>query len=222
MFLLHKKYVCRRDFGFWFYSYLRVRKLIRGEAMNREIGVYERKKYPGQFLFGMGFLIGVILPNFIYRTQWRQSTASSMYLWGFWQEITGQSISGRYSRWEVESFCLRHAAVWRYLECHWPSWECLREACWLECCSLYQCCSLVWMEAWSVQDFFFPSIFCICHACLSDWNRFTAVQKDCGRTVLFQQDRLPDIFWECCYARHSGWRGFFWKYIVIRKSQKSW
>ena len=50
--------------------------------MNREIGVYERKKYPGQFLFGMGFLIGVILPNFIYRTQWRQSTASSMYLMG--------------------------------------------------------------------------------------------------------------------------------------------
>ena len=82
MFLLHKKYVCRRDFGFWFYSYLRVRKLIRGEAMNREIGVYERKKYPGQFLFGMGFLIGVILPNFIYRTQWRQSTVSSMYLMG--------------------------------------------------------------------------------------------------------------------------------------------
>ena len=97
MFLLHKKYVCRRDFGFWFYSYLRVRKLIRGEAMNREIGVYERKKYPGQFLFGMGFLIGVILPNFIYRTQWRQSTASSMYLMGilagdnsaeyFWQVL---------------------------------------------------------------------------------------------------------------------------------------
>ena len=53
MFLLHKMYVSRRDFGFWFYSYLRVRKLIRGEAMNREIGVYERKKYPGQFLFGM-------------------------------------------------------------------------------------------------------------------------------------------------------------------------
>ena len=75
-------YVCRRDFGFWFYSYLRVRKLIRGEAMNREIGVYERKKYPGQLLFGMGFLIGVILPNFIYRTQWRQSTVSSMYLMG--------------------------------------------------------------------------------------------------------------------------------------------
>ena len=25
-----------------------------------------------------------------------------------------------------------------------------------------------------MQDFFFPSIFCICHACLSDWNRFTA------------------------------------------------
>ena len=97
MFLLHKKYVCRRDFGFWFYSYLRVRKLIRGEAMNREIGVYERKKYPGQLLFGMGFLIGVILPNFIYRTQWRQSTASSMYLMGilagdnsaeyFWQVL---------------------------------------------------------------------------------------------------------------------------------------
>ena len=97
MFLLHKMYVCRRDFGFWFYSYLRVRKLIRGEAMNREIGVYERKKYPGQFLFGMGFLIGVILPNFIYRTQWRQSTASSMYLMGilagdnsaeyFWQVL---------------------------------------------------------------------------------------------------------------------------------------
>ena len=97
MFLLHKMYVSRRDFGFWFYSYLRVRKLIRGEAMNREIGVYERKKYPGQFLFGMGFLIGVILPNFIYRTQWRQSTASSMYLMGilagdnsaeyFWQVL---------------------------------------------------------------------------------------------------------------------------------------
>ena len=26
------------------------------------------------------------------------------------------------------------------------------------------------------------------------WNRFTAVQKDSGRTVLFQQDRLQDIF----------------------------
>lgn len=34
------------------------------------------------FYLGMGFLIGVILPNFIYRTQWRQSTVSSMYLMG--------------------------------------------------------------------------------------------------------------------------------------------
>ena len=95
--ILFFSYVCSGDPTFWFYSSMHVRKLIRGEAMNREIGVYERKKYPGQFLFGMGFLIGVILPNFIYRTQWRQSTASSMYLMGifsgdnsaeyFWQVL---------------------------------------------------------------------------------------------------------------------------------------
>ena len=82
---------------FWFYSIGGVRKLIRGEVMKREIGLRERRKYPGQFLFGLGFLLGVILPNFMYRTQWHQSTVSSVYLMGifsgdssteyFWQVL---------------------------------------------------------------------------------------------------------------------------------------
>ena len=95
--ILFFSYVCSGDPTFWFYSSMHVRKLIWGEVMKYETGIYERKKYPGQLLFGMGFLIGVILPNFIYRTQWRQSTASSMYLMGifsgdnsaeyFWQVL---------------------------------------------------------------------------------------------------------------------------------------
>lgn len=95
--ILFFSYACSGDTIFLFYSSMHVRKLIRGEGMKYETGIYERKKYPGQLLFGMGFLIGVILPNFIYRTQWRQSTASSMYLMGifsgensaeyFWQVL---------------------------------------------------------------------------------------------------------------------------------------
>ena len=65
--------------------------------MNHKTEFYERRKYPGQLLFGLGVLVGVILPNFMYRTQWRQSTVSSMYLMGifsgensteyFWQVL---------------------------------------------------------------------------------------------------------------------------------------
>ena len=72
-----------------FYSDRHDRKLIRGEVMKYETGIYERKKYPGQLLFGIGFLTGVILPNFMYRTQWRQSTVSSIYLMGIFSGETG-------------------------------------------------------------------------------------------------------------------------------------
>ena len=175
--ILFFSYVCSRDPTFWFYSSMHVRKLIWGEVMKYETGIYERKKYPGQLLFGMGFLIGVILPNFINRTQWRQSTASSMYLMEIFSEITAQSISGRYSRCEAEfSACgmQRCDDIWNATGHHGNA--CRRRVDW----NAAHCISTaVWSERrpdWCGTSFSQYLPISAMHV-LSDWNRFTAVQK---------------------------------------------
>lgn len=64
--------------------------------MRQKLSVYKSREFPGYYLFLTGFIIGVILPNLIYKMQWRQDTASALYLMGIY--------SGEGSRdyfWEV-------------------------------------------------------------------------------------------------------------------------
>ncbi len=113
MFLLHKKYVCRRDFGFWFYSYLRVRKLIRGEAMNREIGVYERKK---KKISGSVFIWNGISDRSDFTEFYFPDAVASEHriIYVSYGILAGDNSAEYF--WQVLKmrggiFCLRHAAV---------------------------------------------------------------------------------------------------------------
>lgn len=58
------------------------RRLIWGETMRQRIAAYKNKEFPASGLFLTGFVIGVVLPNLIYKMEWRQDTASALYLMG--------------------------------------------------------------------------------------------------------------------------------------------
>lgn len=192
--ILFFSYVCSGDPTFWFYSSMHVRKLIWGEVMKYETGIYERKKYPGQLLFGMGFLIGVILPNFIYRTQWRQSTASSMYLMGIFSGDNSAEYFWQVLKMRGGIFLLAACSGVTIFGMPLAIMGMLAGGVLIGMLLTVSVLQFGLNGGLIGAGLLFPSIFYICHACLSDWNRFTAVQKDSGRTVLFQQDRLQDIF----------------------------
>ena len=50
--------------------------------MRQKLSVHKSREFPGYYLFLLGVLIGVVLPNLIYKMQWRQDTASALYLIG--------------------------------------------------------------------------------------------------------------------------------------------
>lgn len=50
--------------------------------MRQKLSVHKSREFPGYYLFLLGVLIGVVLPNLIYKMQWRQDTASALYLMG--------------------------------------------------------------------------------------------------------------------------------------------
>lgn len=48
--------------------------------MKKRLGIYEKGKLPVYWLFVAGFLGGVLLPNLIWKFEWHQKTAASVYL----------------------------------------------------------------------------------------------------------------------------------------------
>lgn len=69
-----------RLFAAWEYFCPAARKLVEGEDMKIRSETYQRKGLPVYGLFLAGFLIGVLLPNFMWRFEWSQKTTASMYL----------------------------------------------------------------------------------------------------------------------------------------------
>ena len=70
------------------------RKLVQGEGMEKR---RENRKwrtagrFPAELLFLAGFLMGNILPNLIWKMEWRQKTLASFYLL---RNFAGKSVSG--------------------------------------------------------------------------------------------------------------------------------
>ena len=50
--------------------------------MRQRLSVNKNREFPGAYLFLTGFVIGVVLPNLMYKMEWRQDTASALYLMG--------------------------------------------------------------------------------------------------------------------------------------------
>lgn len=48
--------------------------------------------FPGGFLFTVGFLLGTVLPNILWKVQWKQETINAFYLLG---AFAGKNVSGR-------------------------------------------------------------------------------------------------------------------------------
>ena len=58
--------------------------------MRQKLSVHKKREFPGYYFFLMGVIIGVILPNLMYKMQWRQDTASALYLMGICTEEGSQ------------------------------------------------------------------------------------------------------------------------------------
>ena len=56
------------------------RKLVQGEDMKKRLELYRRGSLPVYWLFFFGFLAGVVIPNIMWKYEWHQKTAASLYL----------------------------------------------------------------------------------------------------------------------------------------------
>ena len=54
--------------------------MVQGEAMKKRMELYGKGRLPVYWLFIAGFLAGVLLPNLMWRMEWQQKTAASVYL----------------------------------------------------------------------------------------------------------------------------------------------
>ena len=65
---------------FLFYFFWQIRRLVQGEAMKKTSKWKRNSGCPVQILFMAGFLLGMILPNILWRMEWHQKTIASIYL----------------------------------------------------------------------------------------------------------------------------------------------
>lgn len=64
-----------------FINTLPVTYTVQGEDMEtRKIRIKREREFPAGILLCGGFLLGVLLPNIIWKLQWRQDTVASLYL----------------------------------------------------------------------------------------------------------------------------------------------
>ncbi len=62
--------------------------IVQGEGMKKRREIYKRRKLPAGGIFFGGFLVGILLPNILWKMEWRQKTAASLYLIGAFAEKT--------------------------------------------------------------------------------------------------------------------------------------
>ena len=54
--------------------------------MKQKLSVNKTRELPAYYLFFIGCVIGIVLPNLIYKMQWKQNTVSALYLMGIYAE----------------------------------------------------------------------------------------------------------------------------------------
>ena len=54
--------------------------------MKLKLSANKNREFPAYYLFFIGCVIGIVLPNLIYKMQWKQNTASALYLMGIYAE----------------------------------------------------------------------------------------------------------------------------------------
>ena len=54
--------------------------------MKLKLSVNKNREFPAYYLFFIGCVIGIVLPNLIYKMQWKQNTVSALYLMGIYAE----------------------------------------------------------------------------------------------------------------------------------------
>lgn len=57
---------------------------------NRKKSYHNRRGFPAFGIFLTGFLAGVLIPNLMWKMEWRQKTASSLYLIGIYADSAGE------------------------------------------------------------------------------------------------------------------------------------
>ena len=54
--------------------------------MKQKLSVNKNRELTAYYLFFIGCVIGIVLPNLIYKMQWKQNTVSALYLMGIYAE----------------------------------------------------------------------------------------------------------------------------------------
>lgn len=85
---------------------------VQGEGMKKRRDIYRKGRLPAGMIFLGGFLLGSILPNILWRMEWNQKTASSLYLIGAFADKTSsdhgyllQVLKMRGSMYLLGAFC---------------------------------------------------------------------------------------------------------------------
>ena len=65
------------------------RRLIWGEAMESKRSVYRNGISFEYYLLFIGFVVGMLLPNLMYKMEWKQDMAAALYLMGIYAEESG-------------------------------------------------------------------------------------------------------------------------------------
>lgn len=58
--------------------------------MDTKIRIEKKDVFSGYYFFWFGFLIGMIVPNLLYKQKWQQSTVSALYLMGLFSGTEGK------------------------------------------------------------------------------------------------------------------------------------
>lgn len=67
------------------------RKMIQGEIMKRKKIKNGSGSFPSVRLFTAGFILGILIPNILWKIEWRQKTLASVYLLS---TFAGKSVEG--------------------------------------------------------------------------------------------------------------------------------
>ena len=74
--------------------------------MKNNLFIYRNRKFPGELIFLVGFVTGIILPNLMFKMKWRQETASALYLLGIYAGEGGVDYVGKVIKMRAGIFLL--------------------------------------------------------------------------------------------------------------------
>lgn len=68
------------------------RRLVQGDVVKKNTRKINKKYFPAGWIYGSGFLLGVLIPNMIWKTEWNQKTIASVYLLSI---FAGKDLKGK-------------------------------------------------------------------------------------------------------------------------------